>query len=87
VLNMLTRSAETAKATGIGRQALLVLVLELLDEVVDEAAVEVFSTKVGVTGGCLDLKDTLLDNQERYTEGFSSQVENENVPFAGNRTR
>ena len=46
---------------------------------VDETVVEVFSTKVG-----LDFKDTLLDSQERYIESSSTQVENENVPLAGN---
>ena len=35
------------------------LVLELLDEVIDETVIEVFSTKMGVTGGGLDLKNTL----------------------------
>jgi hypothetical protein len=39
---------------------------------------------MGVTGGGLDLKDTLLDGQERHIESSSTQVENENVPFAGN---
>ena len=33
--------------------------LELLDEMVDKVVVEVFSTKVGVTGGGLDLKGAL----------------------------
>jgi hypothetical protein len=61
-----------------------VLALELLNEVVDETVVKVFSTKMRVTGSGLDLKDTLLDSQERYIESSSTQVENENVPFAGN---
>ena len=60
------------------------LALERLNKVVDETVVGVFSTKTGVTGGGLDLKDTLLDSQERYNESFSTQVENESVPFAGN---
>ena len=53
-----TGRAETAKGTRIGRQVLLVLALELLDKVVDEAVDKVFSTKMGVTGGGLDIKDT-----------------------------
>jgi len=52
--------------------------------VVDETVVEVFSTKMGVTSGGLDFKYTLLDSQERYIESSSAQVENENVPLAGN---
>jgi hypothetical protein len=31
---------------------------------------------MGVTGGGLDLKDTLLDSQERYIESSSTQIEN-----------
>ena len=61
---------------------LLVLALELLDEVVDETVVEVFTTKVGVTSGGLDLEDTLLDGQERDIEGTSTEIEDENVAFA-----
>ena len=50
---------------------------------VDEVIVDVF-TKMRDTDGGLDLKDTLLDSQERYIESSSTQVENENVPFSGN---
>ena len=71
------------KGTRIG-QVLLEFALELLDKLVDDTVVEVFSTKMGVTSGGLDFKDTLLDSQERYIESSSTQVENENVPFAGN---
>src|SRR5260221_13810102 len=48
------------RGTGIRRQVLLELALELLDEMVDKVVVEVFSTKVGVTGGGLDLEGALL---------------------------
>lgn len=61
---------------------LLVLALELLDEVVDEAVVEVLTTKVSVTSGGLDLEDTLLDGQERYIEGSSTEIEDEDVALA-----
>src|SRR5882672_7887115 len=47
------------RGTGIRRQVLLELALELLDEMVDKVVVEVFSTKVGVTGGGLDLEGAL----------------------------
>ena len=49
----------------VSRLTLLVLALELLDEVVDEAVVEVHTAQVGVTGGGLDLEDAPLDHQER----------------------
>ena len=46
--------------------------------------VEVFSTKMRDTDGGFDLKDTLLDSQERYIESSSTQVESENVSFGRN---
>ena len=61
---------------------LLVLPLELLDEVVDETVVEVLTTKVSVTGGGLDLEDTLLDGQKGHIEGSSTEIEDEDVPLA-----
>ena len=62
---------------------LLVLALELLDEVVDEAVIEVLTTKVSVTSGGLDLEDTLLDGQERDIESTSAEIEDEDVALAG----
>lgn len=34
---------------------------------------------MGVTGGGLDLEDTLLDGQKRHVEGSSSDIEDEDV--------
>lgn len=58
---------------------LLVFTFELIDKVVDESVVEILTTQVGVTGGGLNLEDTLLDGQEGNIEGSSSQIEDENV--------
>jgi hypothetical protein len=56
-------------------------VLEFLHEVVDKAVVKVFTTKVGVTGSSLDLKDALLNSQEGHIEGSSTQIENQYIPL------
>ena len=61
---------------------LLVLALELLNEVVDKAVVEIFTTKMGITSSGLDLENTLLDGQERNIESSSSEIENQNIAFA-----
>ena len=63
---------------------LLVLALELRGEVVDKTVVEVLTTKVSVTGGGLDLEDTLLDGQERNIESTTTKIEDENVALALN---
>ena len=64
-------------------RTLLVLPLELLDEVVDEAVVEGLPTKVSITSGGLDLEDTLLNRQERDVECSSTEIEDEDVALAG----
>ena len=37
--------------------------LKLLDKVVDETVIEIFTTQTSITGGDLDLENTLLDGQ------------------------
>ena len=49
---------------------------------VDDPVVEVLTTLTGVTGGGLDLEDTLLDREERYIEGPSTEIEGKGVPLA-----
>ena len=61
---------------------LLVFSFELIDKVVDESVVEILTTQVGVTGGGLNLEDSLLDGQEGNIESSSSQIEDENVALA-----
>ena len=78
----LAGGSKTADSTRVAGQVLLVLALELLDEEGDEAVVEVLASKVGVTGGGLDLEDALLDGEERDIEGSSSEVEDEDVALA-----
>ena len=81
-LGTLASSAETTKGTSVASQVLLVLALKLLDEMVDEAVVEVLTTQVSVTSGGLDLEDTLLDGQERHIESSTTEIEDENVALA-----
>ena len=48
-------------------EILLVLGLELLDEVADEPVANVLAIKVRVTGGGLDLEDTLFNSKRHRT--------------------
>lgn len=54
--------------------------LELLDEVVDETAVEVLTTEVGIASSSLDLKNTLLNGKQRLVEDTSTKIEDERSP-------
>ena len=60
------------------------LSLELIDEVVDKTVVEVLTTQVSVTGGRLDLEDTLLDGEERDIESTTTKIEDEDVALTLN---
>lgn len=61
-----------SQGAGGGAQILLELALELGGKVVDQALIEVLSSQVGVTGGGLDLKDTLLNGQQGHIEGSTT---------------
>merc|ERR1719420_1992130 len=78
-LGALAGGAEAAERAGVGGYVFLVLALELLDKVVHETVVEVLASQVGVAGGCLHLKDAVLNGEEGDVEGATSQVEDEHV--------
>ena len=54
-----------SSVSWVASDILLVLPLKLLDKVVDYSDVRVLTTKVIVTSCCFDLKDTLLDGDQR----------------------
>lgn len=58
-LETLANSTETTESTSVD-EALLVLALEFVDEVVDKTVVKAFTTKVSVTNDGFNLKDTML---------------------------
>lgn len=68
----------------MGMLTFLVFAFELRDKVVDKTVVKVLTTQVSVTGGRLDLKDTLLNSEERDIEGSSSKIEDEDVALTLN---
>ena len=78
-LGALAGGTETAEGALVLAHVLAVAALEVLEEVVDHAVVEVLTAEVGVSGGGLDLEDALLDGKEGDVEGTSAEVEDEDV--------
>mmetsp|Transcript_64997 Transcript_64997/g.146583 ORF Transcript_64997/g.146583 Transcript_64997/m.146583 type:complete len:94 (-) Transcript_64997:586-867(-) len=59
-----------------------VLTLEVLKAEVHDAVVKVLPAQVGVTGCCLDLKDSVFDSQKGHVEGAASHVVDQNVALS-----
>ncbi|PKS06781.1 hypothetical protein jhhlp_006855 [Lomentospora prolificans] len=78
-LGTLASSAKTTEGTSVGGEVLLVLALELVDEVLHQAVVHIFTTKMSVTSGSLDLEDTVLDGEEGDIESTTTKIEDEDV--------
>lgn len=57
------------------------LLLVKFDKVVDNTVIKVFTTQVSVTSGGQDLKDTLVDGEERNIEGSSSEIVDNDTSF------
>ena len=55
------------------------LSLELVDEVVHHAVVEVLAAEVSVSGGGLDLEDALLNRQDGDIKGATTKIEDEDI--------
>ena len=65
---------ELAHGLGVLGDVDRVLLVVGLGEVVDDALVEILTTKMGVTGSGQDLKDTLVDGQERDIKGTTTEI-------------
>lgn len=80
----LASGAQTPDGPLVVADVLLVLALELSDEVVHHAVVEIFPTKMSVSSSGLDLKDTIFNCQDGHVEGTATEIKDEDVSFSSN---
>jgi len=73
-LGLLSGLTDTLDGHAVAVQVDTLLPLELVNEVADESDVEVFTSKVSVTVGRLDLEDTSLDLKNGDIECTTTQV-------------
>lgn len=73
-LGLLGGLTDTLDGHAVARDIDALLLLELLDEVADEGDIEVLTTKMGVTVGGLDLKDTVLDLEDGDIESTTAKI-------------
>lgn len=75
-LGLLGSLTDSLDGHSVTRDVNAGLLLELGKDVVDERNVEIFSTKVGVTVGGLDLEDSLLHLKDGDIESSSTEIVN-----------
>jgi len=79
-LGTFTLGAETTEGLVVtGQVGATVLTRELLDAVVHNSVIEIFTTQVGITGDTDDLEDTTLNLEERDIEGTSTHIVDEDL--------
>ena len=78
-LGTLASTAKTTEGTSILGDVEARFLLEVLLEELQEVVVEILTTKVGVTSGSLHGEDTTSDVEERYIEGSTAEIKNENI--------
>ena len=72
---------QLAHGAQVGGDISTRLLLVKFDKVVNDPVVEIFTTKVSVTGGRKDLKDTVLDGEKRDIKGTTTKVVDDDLRF------
>mmetsp|Transcript_65145 Transcript_65145/g.169278 ORF Transcript_65145/g.169278 Transcript_65145/m.169278 type:complete len:661 (-) Transcript_65145:54-2036(-) len=78
-LRLLHLAPELLDRTLVLGHVLAMLLLEDLHEVLHDPLIEVLSAKVGVAVRGHDLKDAIVDREERHVEGAASEVVHQDV--------
>ena len=78
-LGLLGFSSELLDSTGVFTEILSFLLLVQLDEVLHHSLVKVLSSKMGISVGGHDLKDSIVNGQEGDIKGTASKIEDKDV--------
>jgi hypothetical protein len=81
-LGFLNLALELAQSAEIARNVSASLLLVKFDEVVDDSVVEVFTTKMSITSGRENLKDTVVDGKEGYIESSTAEIIDDDLRLA-----
>lgn len=81
-LGLFGLTLELTHGLGILGDVNAVLLVVGLGEVVDDALVEILTTKMGVTSGGKNLKDTIVDGQERDIESTTTEIVDNDLALA-----
>lgn len=81
-LGLLNGLTDTLDGHAVTADVDAVILLELLDDIADKGDVKVLTTKVSITVGRLDLKDTLLDLEDGDIKGTTTKIEDGNNPVS-----
>ncbi|PMB65055.1 NAD-specific glutamate dehydrogenase [Beauveria bassiana] len=73
-LGLFSLTLELTHGFGVLGDVNIVLLVVGFGEEVDDALVEILTTKMGVTGGGKDLKDTIVDRQERDIKSTTTEI-------------
>jgi hypothetical protein len=74
-------STETTKGTLVLRHVLLESALEVLEEIINHAVIEIFSAQVSVSSSGFDFENTFLNRQKRHVEGTTTKIKDKNRLF------
>jgi hypothetical protein len=80
-LGLFDFTLEFAESTEVGRNVCASLLLVNLDEVVNDAVIEIFSSEMGITGCSEDFEDTVVDGEEGDIEGSTTEIVDDDLGF------
>ncbi|PON77776.1 Glutamate dehydrogenase, NAD-specific [Parasponia andersonii] len=82
-LRSLASRSQPPQSSGITAYVLLVLPLELCHEVIHKPVIKIFTPKMSISRSSLHFKDSFLDCEQRNIERSATEIENQDVLFAG----